>query len=229
MTESSINPIPVDHWAQQSPISIVHADAFRIVVRAGYLTVRYSEKPVLGQFVGEQGHRKFEIRKPSPSHSVALDHATANLVQIHLHAPSEHEIDGSKRRGEIHLVHEIVDPRLGSTMIVLGVFFDVKDAQAKRAFFDTWAKASSMAKASGDDVEIHPASLLPENCEQWYLYEGSLTSKPTRELVTWIVFPTSLDVASDDLRKIEQHAHQHGREIQPLNRRHVLRNFERRG
>ncbi len=55
---------------------------------------------------------------------LTLGSSTALLIKIHVHAPSEHKLDGKHKAGEIHLVHRIDSPASGSTLVVLGVFFD---------------------------------------------------------------------------------------------------------
>lgn len=73
-------------------------------------------------------------------------------------------------------------------------------------------------------VRIDARKLLPSQ-RKWYRYEGSLTSEPYSEIVTWIVFPALLSISSDDLTQLKKEAHQPEREIQDINRRVLLRNF----
>lgn len=49
----------------------------------------------------------------------------STLLQYHMHAPSEHTVDGYLFDLEFHFVHYMVDPDDGKTVLsVLGVFFD---------------------------------------------------------------------------------------------------------
>jgi len=49
----------------------------------------------------------------------------STLLQYHMHAPSEHTVDGYLFDLEFHFVHYMVDKDDGTTVLsVLGVFFD---------------------------------------------------------------------------------------------------------
>lgn len=62
--------------------------------------------------------------------------------------------------------------------------------------------------------------------DKWYRYEGSLTSEPYSEIVSWLVFVDPLGIDSADFRKLKKNAHQPERPVQPINRRFVIRNFQ---
>ncbi len=57
-------------------------------------------------------------------------------------------------------------------------------------------------------------------------YEGSLTSEPYSEIVSWLVFVDPLGVDLADFRKLKKNAHQPERPVQPINRRFVIRSFQ---
>ncbi len=56
------------------------------------------------------------------------------LKQYHVHAPSEHTIDGKNYEVEIHMVHKSYSD---NTLAVLAVFFDsVKGGNIKNTFIE---------------------------------------------------------------------------------------------
>lgn len=54
--------------------------------------------------------------------AVSLKEKTFKLAQFHLHAPSEHTIDGKQLDGEIHFVHVSGD---GKALLVVGVLIQI--------------------------------------------------------------------------------------------------------
>jgi len=228
---SAKNPFPVSHWPQQSPIKIFKKDSLYVKFPKSYLSIDYKDAPFAGCFVGERGHINFELTKPHPGPKppmIVLGGVKAELVKIHLHTPSEHDIEGKNHDGEIHLIHKIVDPIQGSELIVLGIFFS-KDTKAKQTeFFSTWTTELKASKKGGSkdshSIMIDPNKLLPL-VDKWYRYEGSLTSEPYGEVVSWIVFDGLLGISSSDLTQLKKEAHQPERPTQDINRRFVIRNF----
>ncbi|MBC8115927.1 MAG: carbonic anhydrase family protein [Candidatus Saccharimonas sp.] len=241
--EHSQNPVPMDHWAQQSPIKLFRAESLYVEFPKSFLSIDYSGAPFSGKFDGVPGHKNFVLNELSPDQNpplVKLGCVTAELVKIHLHTPSEHELEGENKGGEIHLIHQIKNPTGGSELLVLGVFFEVKAKKEKAEkeekatsveskFFQLWAASLKAAAqqtglADAPDVSIDPRHLLPKTTK-WYRYEGSLTSEPYREIVSWVVFTKTLGIESEDLKLLQAEAHQPEREVQAINRRFVLRNF----
>lgn len=227
---SSKNPFPMSHWPQQSPIKLFKSESLFVEFPKNHLTLDYRDAPFMGEFVEDHGHTNFVLTKPHPGKHppvIILGNQKAELVKIHLHTPSEHDLEGANQDGEIHLIHKIDSPTGGSELIVLGVFFKKAAKAIKGDFFKTWTNELKNAKKGGDgpEIPIDPRNLLPPH-DKWYRYEGSLTSEPFNEIVTWIVFPAPLGIASEDLNKLKKEAHQPERPTQDINRRFVLRNFK---
>lgn len=225
---SSKNPYPVSHWSQQSPIKLFKSDSLFLDFPKSYLSVDYQDVLFVGKFDGEHGHKNFVLTKPHSGKNpplIKFGGQTAELVKIHLHMPSEHDLEGANQDGEIHLIHKIESPTGGSELIV-SAFFKKSAKGIKGDFFQLWTSELKAAKkAKGGHVVIDPRNLLPP-LDKWYRYEGSLTSEPYNEIVTWVVFPTPLAISSEDLNKLKKEAEQPERPTQDINRRYVLRNFK---
>jgi carbonic anhydrase len=223
------NPFPWHHWPQQSPINLTRGDSLYVKTPKSYFKVDYRDAPFDGEFKGEDGHGNFELNPHSGSHAptITVDGVRAELVKIHLHTPSEHDVEGQDLGGEVHLIHKIESPATGSEFIVLGVFFEQSKSATQTAFFKTWAsEAAKFADARATKtVSLDPRTLLPKT-DKWYRYEGSLTSEPYSEIISWLVFTSPLGVSSADLQKLKKHAHQPERPVQPISRRFVIRNFQ---
>lgn len=144
---------------------------------------------------------------------------------------SEHDLEDSDLGGEIHLIHRLASPINGSELVVVGVFFNEDKSVAKNEFFAMWAEQVGTKRKQASDstrVDIDPRHLVPKNPnnEQWYRYEGSLTSHPYSEIVSWLVVTDPFGVTSSDFRTVKENAPQPERPVQPINRRFAIRNFQ---
>lgn len=119
---------------------------------------------------------------------------------------SEHTVDGQAFSGELHIVHwnkskynsfqEAAGHEDG--LAVLGVFLKVGKQHDE---LDQVARLMPFIAHKGDRVTLKtldPAKLLPENKAYW-TYEGSLTTPPFNESVTWILFKEPMEVSAEQL------------------------------
>lgn len=112
---------------------------------------------------------------------------TFQVLQFHIHAPSEHTFDGGKHYDvEVHVVH--INP-VETKLAVLGIYFDVEAGGNQTNDFITSLQAS---KAVYNSSQISPKIPLMDLINKLdktkiYHYSGSLTTPPCSEIVTWIV------------------------------------------
>lgn len=147
--------------------------------------------------------------------SLTVGDKTWNLLQFHLHTPSEHTVDGQSYPMTIHLVHSRGE---GLTdLAVLGLLFEEAEA-------DNPALAPLLAEvpqAKGDEVQVSGfdlASLLPENLND-YRYAGSLTTPPCSEVVSWHVVAEPVPASAAQIAALEAVMGDNARPVQPLNDR----------
>jgi carbonic anhydrase len=187
--------------------------------------------------VGEHPHKNFEINDCTPIKKppiLTFGDIKARLYRIHVHPHSEHKIEGYQFDGEVHLIHKIIDPQSGSDLLVVGIFIDKKikpRVGEKEHFFAAWNEHSTnagLSKSAGGTISLDPEQLEKEleGTKNWFRYEGSLTSPPYSENVSWIVLNQPIGIHSKAYEQLKDGAMQHTREVQCLNRRFVLRNFE---
>jgi carbonic anhydrase len=238
-------PCPAQYWPQQSPVDL--AEAVRAKFPKKYLRLNYPSIAA-GQFKKDpppDDHGFNLIITSTPQPSLTFDGHTCRLKKIHFHARSEHRNGSDDFPLEIHLVHELDEPDLGSANLVLGVFVD--DSRAKTtsksfAAINTFLASPEMkakiAKlmnreavstdaepATGEEIEFDPNHLLPRNRRKFFRYEGSLTTAPFIEAVSWIVFRNPIKVLAGDVEEIKKQANHSARPTQCLARRFVLRSF----
>ena len=138
------------------------------------------------------------------------------LVQYHLHAPSEHTIDGEHAPLEVHFVHSSAAGELA----VFGVLFE---EGAHNAVWDPVIAA--LPDGPGDDrhvedldLEINKLRPLPLH---YYRYEGSLTTPPCSEGVRWIVMAEKRQISPAQMAEVVSHLHHNYRPVQPLGGRKI--------
>lgn len=112
------------------------------------------------------------------SHYITLNKKRYDLLQFHFHAHSEHSVDGHFYPAEMHLVHKSSDREI----VVLAVQQEMHSTEEDHHIFD------KIPEIGGEvSVELDLSSLLPNNKAR-FVYDGSLTTPPCTENVTWLVF-----------------------------------------
>ena len=119
--------------------------------------------------------------------TLTLGGAAYQLTQYHFHSPSEHTVDGKRFPMEMHLVHKSAGDRLA----VVGAF--IAEGAHNNAFDPVWANlpAHKGDKTHYPAVTVDVDALLPA-ARTSYRYDGSLTTPPCSEGVSWIVMTTPI-------------------------------------
>lgn len=160
----------------QSPINIVTANAGA----AGGRTLTFSYGTALPYVIENTGNT---IEVPGSTNSyLTYNGVRYNLVQFHVHATSEHTLNGKSYALEAHLVHR---NDLGQ-LAVVGVLFD-SAVGASRTALDTMIENSPENVGTKEKANSTiPVDFVPTS-GNFYFYNGSLTTPPCTEGVTWIV------------------------------------------
>uniref|UniRef100_A0A3P8UN68 carbonic anhydrase n=1 Tax=Cynoglossus semilaevis TaxID=244447 RepID=A0A3P8UN68_CYNSE len=175
-------------------------------------------------------------------------------VQLHLHwgsggpgrGGSEHTINGLSADAELHVVHYNSElyPNMSAAvtqpdgLAVLGIL--IAGEETNPAFNNILSYLSRIRHA--DQKTLIPAfdvqSLLPKDLRRYYRYNGSLTTPPCHQSVTWTLFRERVQISKAQLIKMETMLHSsraedddgkmlqdNYRAIQPLHHRVVLTSF----
>ena len=169
---------------------------------------------------------------PSPlrivdnGHTIMVDYAPGSflrvgdrpyaLKQFHFHRPSEEKIHGKRYEMSVHLVHADAAGQLAVVAILL------ENGPEQPLIRELWKdlptqKGKEVIRA---DVQVDASQLLPSD-HGYYTFEGSLTTPPCSEPVTWYVLKQPVSVSGEEVTRFSKLYRDNARPVQPLNDRVV--------
>ena len=194
------------------------------------------------------GDRKLDIQWPSDGHAVSghvvpsdhglkiafspdqrqyitLDWKRFHLVGFHFHHPSEHWVDGQQHTVELHVVHQNLND---GSLAVVGIFIEPSEADGSapemlRTLKGVLSGAAEQRHKTA--IPTKPAEFLPPKTDEYFRYEGSLTTPEYAEVVRWVVMRNPLPMKAELLKSLIIDFGGEARFPQPLNRRFVLATF----
>jgi len=198
---------------RQSPINI-ETDKNVIETDEALDDLKFSYVPENCTQVGNTGASwKVDVTPDGSSLSGGPLEGEYQLAQFHAHwggenaRGSEHTVDGKMFSAELHLVHfntkygsfgDAVDKPDG--LAVLGILLKVGNEHPE---FGKLCEVLQDIPRKGDTLALKepldPAGFLPASKSYW-TYEGSLTTPPLYESVTWILFKQPVEISSVQLK-----------------------------
>ncbi|XP_076617417.1 carbonic anhydrase 1 [Chaetodon auriga] len=204
---------PIANGPRQSPIDIVPGGAS---YDGGLkpLSLKYDPSTCLD--ILNNGH-SFQVTFLDDSDSSTLTDGPISgiyrLKQFHFHwgasddRGSEHTVAGTMYPAELHLVHwntkyasfgEAASQPDG--LAVVGVFLQIGAANPNlQKVLDMFDAIKTKGKQT-TFANFDPSTLLP-CCLDYWTYDGSLTTPPLLESVTWIVCKEPISVSSEQMAK----------------------------
>lgn len=143
---------------------------------------------------------------------VTLPSGKYQLMQFHLHTPSEEKIDGKNFPLVAHLVHKNSENKLA---VIAVLFKEGKENVALAPVFGV------MPSKEGEVALVKPydaSTLLPSDLT-YYAFTGSLTTPPCSENVAWQVLKTPVEVSKGQIAQFQKIFNGNARPVQPLNGR----------
>ncbi|KAI1634760.1 alpha carbonic anhydrase [Biscogniauxia mediterranea] len=180
--------------SNQSPIDMV-PEVFSMMSGRN-LTIEFADLPEGTEF--ENLGSTVEVVMEGLGSSIILDGLNYTLQQFHFHHPSEHLDNGTTMPMEMHMVfmHEEIE------VAVIGVYIDIADPESLEApstLLETVFSSVEEIATPGTAATTAPLSLgeVQDLLETgtFQRYEGSLTTPPCTEGVSWLVATQKLSLS----------------------------------
>lgn len=200
---------------RQSPIDITSSS---LQDTQGDLIFRYTPTPI---HVVHDGHSVQAIHE-APSILVYRG-APYQLLQLHFHEPSEHHLDGIPYAMEMHLVHKNSQGQI----LVVGVLIQQGQENQELRHAGDWIRQrlGHRTVEEGEEVAgefmLDVMKLLPQDNNHYFTYEGSLTTAPCTEGVTWVVLKEPIEVSPKQVERFVRAYGHTAREVQSLEGREI--------
>lgn len=191
----------------QSPIDIVGAKPAKLP------PIKFNYKPSALDII-DNGHT-IQVNY-APGSFIVVGGVRYELLQFHFHHPSEEKVDGKAHAMVAHLVHRNAEGKLAVVAVLIdpGGASELIDTLWKNIPHD---KDKEVA-VGGTAIDV--TKLLPEN-KDYYTFQGSLTTPPCSEGVTWFVLKTPLKIAGSEVATFAKIYPLNARPVQPLNGRAI--------
>lgn len=192
---------------RQSPIDI-----------AGYepgpkvsMSFSYTRDAKMVRNDGNQVHVEYE-----KGATLTIGRRVLQLESAHFHAPSEHRIEGRGYAAELHLVHMDFD----GALVVVSQLFELGEASPEaRVVMDA---APPVGGATVEGFRLNAGVFAPSDTRH-FRYEGSKTTPPCNEPVTWYVMSQPKTISSNQVsRLLELSGGPNNRPLQPRGERVII-------
>ncbi|WP_163652145.1 carbonic anhydrase family protein [Listeria sp. PSOL-1] len=197
---------------RQSPINIKKQDIKKLTGQN--IITHYHEMPYEVKRIENSVHL-FPLEK---TQSLVYNDTTYILQAFHAHIPSEHLLNNTTFPIEWHFVHQNEQ----GEMLVLGVFMEITANVAVSLgelprFFSEVFQDFTIAR----EIKLDIDTFLPKE-KAFFTYQGSLTTPPTVENVTWLLLTQQRSLAADTFSGLEKIIGGTNRPVQALNGREII-------
>jgi len=190
----------------QSPIDLTGA----VDANLDELILDYPNRGIVGEV--NNGHTIQE--NLNPGNFITIQGQQYEARQFHFHSPSEHRINGKSYPLEVHIVHTNQENQIA----VLGVMFNEGEENSMLNQLNGFRPADLEPYTGPVDY-----NLLITARDEYYTYNGSLTTPPCSEGVRWIVIKNPVTASKEQIEHFhDKMAADTNRPIQPRNARTIL-------
>jgi carbonic anhydrase len=210
-----------DHWGdvkpefapcktghRQSPIDISNPRKADLPV----IEFMYKASPL---DIVDNGHTV--MIKYAPGSFIRVGDKQYELKQFHFHQPSEEKIDGKTYDMVVHLVHADQE---GNLAVVAVLLQRGTDNQLVKELWNS-VPAEKDKEEVHKDIQIDVSGLLPAG-KGYYTFQGSLTTPPCSEGVTWFVLKQPVTVSDTEIVQFGRLYRHDARPTQPAYGREIL-------
>jgi carbonic anhydrase len=203
----------LDHGLVQSPVNILSDDAVQ-----GKHRVALHYDHTAPNFIVNKG-TTIELDFPSGGGSITYDGKEYDLLQLHFHTPSEHQIDGVTYPMSMHIVNQMRTEHANGRphYLVIAILFKMGEPNHFVGSFlqAVPAKPGATAQLAPNTVyldELFPGCKMPH----YFHYRGSLTTPPHTETVEWLILKQVKEASPEQIRRINAIEGDNARHVQAL-------------
>lgn len=146
--------------------------------------------------------------------SVVVEGTEYPFAQMHFHAMSEHTVDGKHWPVEMHFVHKREDGKIA----VIGVM--VEEGTSENKAWKPVVDNLSVNEGATAETVVDWSALLPEG-RATFRYQGSLTTPPCTEGVSWVLMQDPIQMSRDQIEAFTKTYSDNYRPVQPIGDRKV--------
>ncbi|KAI0227231.1 Carbonic anhydrase 1 [Lamellibrachia satsuma] len=197
----------------QSPVDLITSDVVKkhIELKDSFLVSSYNilQGKCIMKNDGLHGHVKMAGGEWKVRGGVLTQNSYI-LEGFHFHwgenkkTGSEHFVDGRQFPLEMHLIHRLerksATPKDAKDLAIFGVLFE--ESEIDNLAFKSVIDGLGRTKFKDEETQLDEFRLrhmLPYDMNTYYTYNGSLTTPPCTESVTWIVFKNPIKMSRDQL------------------------------
>jgi len=202
---SCVAPAPPPAEAEEAPAADAGGHR-RLQIEASAHPIVFTNWGTATQLVHSHG-LKVDMPGTGTAFQTSMRGSMYTLAQCHLHAASEHTFDGQQDVLCMHCVHTKDGVTSGRTHGVLGFSWVIG---AEDAFLAQWigdAPGHGEAAVTGASVNMALAYDGMNHLDQYWQYDGGLTTPPCSEIVDWHVLMEKRTLTQTQLDNIVTKIH----------------------
>ena len=208
-----VHPIPgLKHGLCQSPINILTRAVAKETPHSIVLDYKKSTERVRNL-----GHT-IEVEYDA-GNTITFDGRVFDFRQFHFHTPSEHLVDGVTYPMEMHMVHTLKERNAENETVYLVIGALFKQGR-ENPFLNEFI--SAIPKQAGDENVVRGGSVNVNDLFQlapkleYYHYDGSLTTPPYTETVTWLIIKHVFEASPAQIATFKKLEGNNARHVQAL-------------
>lgn len=178
------------------------------------LEVHYSE----GEFTLLNNGHTVEVHPKEDENYIILGGERYDFQQLHFHLPSEHQLNGENMDLELHFVNQDEEGNLAVLAYLM------KEESANEILTTIWDQLPSEKDEERDVLGDFSLNKLLPASKNNVQYAGSLTTPPTVEGVSWVIFKEVGTVSSEQIKLFDDLIGHNARPVQELNDREISGN-----
>jgi carbonic anhydrase len=206
--DMSVDFIQCKVGVNQSPIDIVDS----IEANLSPLVLDYTSNSV--DLVNNGHTAQVNVE---PGNYLRVEGEEFELLQFHIHVPSEHRVNGESFMLEVHYVHSNEKGELA----VVGLLYNEGEDHPKLDNYIAMIP-TEVGEPVPFVVPLHDFPIVSAN-KDYYRYNGSLTTPPCSEGVRWYVIKEVREISKKRRDDFNRLIGDDARGPQPINARPVLR------